>query len=89
MFKDLKSSKYALSFFQDEVIKKNPKAAHINYGDISDRKQLREHLSCKSFQWYLDNIYPELLSGESETDNKRMAALNDPMKNKFQPWYAR
>ena len=31
-----------------------------NYGDISSRTALRRNLKCKSFDWYIKNIYPEL-----------------------------
>ena len=37
-----------------------PAAETVEYGDISDRVSLRQDLHCKSFKWYLDNIYPEM-----------------------------
>ncbi|KAJ8352224.1 hypothetical protein SKAU_G00237000 [Synaphobranchus kaupii] len=32
----------------------------INIGNLTDQIQLRQKLKCKSFKWYLQNVYPEM-----------------------------
>jgi polypeptide N-acetylgalactosaminyltransferase len=36
-----------------------PELRNAELGDVSDRVKLRKDLDCKSFRWYLNNIYPE------------------------------
>lgn len=37
----------------------------INPGDLTDRLELKKKLKCKSFEWYLKNIYPESNLGKT------------------------
>ncbi|KAL3873200.1 hypothetical protein ACJMK2_036345 [Sinanodonta woodiana] len=37
-----------------------PSAKLVNFGDISERVELKKQLKCKPFSWYLKNVYPEL-----------------------------
>ncbi|KAH9508567.1 Polypeptide N-acetylgalactosaminyltransferase 13 [Bulinus truncatus] len=45
--------------YKDFFYKINPGVRATEYGDVTNRKELREKLNCKSFRWYLENIYPE------------------------------
>ncbi|XP_059501138.1 polypeptide N-acetylgalactosaminyltransferase 14 isoform X2 [Stegostoma tigrinum] len=47
-----------------------PSARGRPYGDVRSRLELRRNLNCKSFQWYLENVYPELKI-PADTDSHR------------------
>lgn len=34
-------------------------ARNVEVGNLTGRREFRNRLKCKSFQWYLKNIYPE------------------------------
>ncbi|KAL3831975.1 hypothetical protein ACJMK2_023663 [Sinanodonta woodiana] len=56
-----------------------PQARSINYGNITDRLELRKKLNCNSFEWYLKYIYPEQTL--PDMDNKTQKSLKKPRKS--------
>lgn len=61
--------------YKEFYYKAYPAAKLVPFGNISDRIKLRQSLSCKSFKWYLDNVYPELQIPDIETQNYRTGTL--------------
>jgi len=69
----LRVAKVWMDEFIENYYEVNSHAKDVFYGDISDRLELRKRLNCKSFKWYMENIYPELTKP------------NEKSKDSFQP----
>ncbi|XP_064454869.1 polypeptide N-acetylgalactosaminyltransferase 11-like [Ornithodoros turicata] len=44
--------------YKELLFKERPHLRDMEFGDVSERKALREKLQCHSFHWYLENIHP-------------------------------
>ncbi|XP_045170186.2 polypeptide N-acetylgalactosaminyltransferase 13-like isoform X1 [Mercenaria mercenaria] len=73
--------------YKDFFYKINPGVKNTDYGDVSARKEFRQKKHCKSFKWYLENIYPESQMpveyyALGEIKNKESGACVDSMGRK-------
>lgn len=66
----IKNTRRAAEVWMDEYKQyyyaARPSAQGKAFGSIADRLALRRKLNCKSFRWYLENVYPELKIPEQE-----------------------
>lgn len=46
--------------YKDIFYNRFPNLRKHSYGDISKRVELRKKLNCKSFDWYLKNVFTDV-----------------------------
>nr|WBW70139.1 venom protein [Lampona murina] len=64
----------------------NPVAKKVPAGNVTERKELRRKLQCKSFRWYLENIYPE---SQMPLDYYHLGEIRNEITNKCLDTYNR
>lgn len=47
--------------YKEYLYKKRPNMRHIDMGDISQQLKLRERLGCKSFNWFMTEVAPDII----------------------------
>ncbi|XP_045719971.1 LOW QUALITY PROTEIN: inactive polypeptide N-acetylgalactosaminyltransferase-like protein 5 [Mirounga angustirostris] len=69
-----------LDEYKEQFFLRRPGLKSVAYGNISERVELRKRLGCKSFQWYLENVFPELETSGQPMKRKQIIFINEGLK---------
>lgn len=50
-----------------------------NYGDISERLEIKKKIGCKSFDWFVKNVYPKVPIPDNIRDPTTTTSTTTPM----------
>ena len=42
--------------YTEFIYQRRPEYRHLSTGDLTAQKELRKHLKCKDFKWYMKNV---------------------------------
>ncbi|XP_045867759.1 LOW QUALITY PROTEIN: inactive polypeptide N-acetylgalactosaminyltransferase-like protein 5 [Meles meles] len=69
-----------LDQYKEQFFFTQPGLKSVAYGNISERVELRKRLGCTPFQWYLDNVFPELETSGQPKKRKQIIFINEGLK---------
>ncbi|KJH51687.1 glycosyltransferase, group 2 family protein [Dictyocaulus viviparus] len=70
LFNSLRVAKTWLDDYEKYFIRARPKAARMDFGDISPSLEIKKRLNCKDMNWYVTNIYPDLMLTENRINDE-------------------
>lgn len=67
-----RAAKVWLGDYIEKFYEANPSARYLVSGNVDQRIDLKHHLGCKNFSWFLDNVYPSLKASQLITNSKKV-----------------